>query len=119
MTINTLFDRVPLNQLGFDHATLGVVCFVLVAVVGTALVVQSHAYIISVFKRYLEKGSAASGYCLISSGTASGSNAFLDACTSGSTTQIWTRNDIRQATVTGVANGQEFTLQSLTGLPSD
>ena len=103
-----------LNQSGFDHVIGAVTCFVVVGLVGTALVVQSHAYT-SVFKGVLEAGSASSGYCLSSAAPATGSKVILNPCKSGVAYQTWSRNDIRSATVFGVKNVEEFTLQSSSG----
>lgn len=103
-----------LNHFGFDHTVLSIAAFILVGVAGTALIVESHASTIA-SKGFLEAFSNNSGYCLSDNGTTNGSKAVLDGCYAGSITQSWIRNDVRTATVLGIPNVTEFTLQSVAG----
>lgn len=106
---------IMLNQRGFDHAFVAVACFVLVGVVGSLLAVASHA-LTTAFNGELEAFSDNSGYCLTDNGTKNGSKVILSLCTSSNAAQIWTRNDVKAASVMGVANVQEFMLQSSAGM---
>ena len=104
-----------LNQLGFDHAFVAIACFVIAGVIGSFLIVQSHAYT-NVWKGVLTEGSATSGFCLTAAGSTNGTKVVLDPCSKTSdNNQIWSLNAIKTATVLGKANVQEFTLQSAAG----
>jgi hypothetical protein len=121
-----------LNQRGFDHIMVAVVSFVLVGVVGTALLVSSHAATpatpqwTGVLKAYSSNATLGAGYCVatVSSGNSpsgsEGAYAVLQPCSKTyDAEQIWSLNDSRTITVSGegtsVTNVQEFTLQSAAG----
>src|ERR1700756_1848835 len=100
------------DQSGFDHIFAAVLCFVAVGLVGTFMLVVSHAYTVH-WRGLLEEGGAASGFCLSTNGSTNGSTIVLDPCGSiASAAQTWSVNYIKQATVLGVSKVQEFTVQS-------
>ena len=102
-----------LNQRGFGHVMVAVASAVGVGLVGTVVLVLTHA---NPWHGVLEVYSRNSGYCLTATGGSTGSTVVLDPCFKrASNNQVWTLNDIRTAAVLGASNVQEFTLQSAAG----
>lgn len=105
-----------LNQSGFDHMVVAVISVVVVGVVGTALVVASHAATPASWKGSLQTFSNNSGYCLTANGTTKSSKVVLDPCSSSQgAKQIWSLYNVGTATVLGQPNTQEFYLQNGAG----
>lgn len=110
-----MFTLKPLTQSGFDHLFGAVFCVAAIGLVGSFMIVLSHAYTVQ-WKGALEEGSANSGYCLSTTGGTNGSKAVLDSCVNGtSAVQTWSLNYTALATLLGSKNVQEFTLQSSDG----
>lgn len=113
--VNIMFRlQNKLNQSGFDHILVALAFVVLIALGGTYFLVVSHAYS-SRWKGSLEEGGATSGFCLSTSGGTNGSKVVLNSCAANVAAQTWSLNYIKKATVMGLANVQEFTLQSSSG----
>jgi hypothetical protein len=118
-----------LNQRGFDHAFVAIASFVVVALIGTGLLVTTHAAQTIQWTGNLKIGSGSStlgsGYCLTtlsssSSGSPSGAEgayAVLEPCSKTyESAQVWSLVDTGMYNnTTAKVTEQEFNLKSAAG----